>query len=132
MATFNHGNVSKFTLAGTPLDQWETSTSIDITREIKDVRPIGGAATSRVVGPYTGTISCEAGYDPALDLILSPIFLNSTPVSQTFSFQPAGTGGSTRAFTGSALLATYRVDASGSDVAMIRFTLAVVGTINSA
>ena len=132
MASFNHGNISKFTLASTSLDQWETSTSLDLTREIKDVRPIGGAATSRVVGPYTGTITCEAGYDPALDLILSPIFLNATPTASTFSFQPAGSGGGTRSFTGSALMATYRVDASGSDVAMIRYTLAVVGTVTSA
>jgi hypothetical protein len=129
MATFNHGNVAHFTLGGTDLSQYVTSVSTDLQREIKDVRPIGGNAVSKVVGPYSGTISCEAGYDPALDAILSPIFLAATPTSSTFSHQPSGTGGGTRAIAGNALLASYRVDDSGSDVAMIRFTLAIVGTV---
>jgi hypothetical protein len=127
--TFNHGNIAKFTLGGNSLDQWVTSVSTDLTREIKDVRPIGGNAVSKVVGPYSGTISCEAAYDPALDAILSPIFLAATPTSSTFSHQPSGAGGGTRAVAGSALMATYRVDTSGSDTASIRFTLAVVGTV---
>ncbi len=129
--TFNHGNVSKFTYNSVSMDQWVTSTSLDITREIKDVRPIGGNPVSRVVGPYMGTINVEFGYDPALDAILSPLFLAATPVSNAFAFQPAGSGGSTHSFSGSALLATYRTDASGSDVATIRATFAVVGTITS-
>jgi hypothetical protein len=131
MASFNHGNISKFTLGGTSMDQWTTSTSLDMTREIKDIRPIGGAAVSRVVGPYMSTLSVEFGYDPALDAILSPIFLASTPTSSTFSFQPAGSGGGTHTFSGSALMATYRTDASGSDVAKISATFAVVGTVTS-
>lgn len=131
MATFNHGNISKFNFSSNVLDSWIESTSLDLTREIKDVRPIGGAAVSRVVGPYMGTITCDAGYDPALDAILSPIFLASTPASASFNFQPSGSGGSNRSFQGVALLATYRVDASGSDVAKIHFTLAVVGTVTN-
>jgi len=131
MASFNHGNISKFTLGGTSMDQWTTSTSLDMTREIKDIRSIGGAAVSRVVGPYMSTLSVEFGYDPALDAILSPIFLASTPTASTFSFQPAGSGGGTHTFSGSALMATYRTDASGSDVAKISATFAVVGTVTS-
>lgn len=126
---FNHGNVAKLTLAAQDLSQWVTSASTDLQREIKDVRPIGGSAVSKVVGPYAGTISCEAGYDAALDAILSPIFLAATPTSSTFSHQPSGSGGGTRSIAGNALMATYRVDTSGSDVAMIRFTLAIVGTV---
>lgn len=129
--TFNHGNISKFTYNSVSLDQWVTTTSLDITREIKDVRPIGGNPVSRVVGPYMGTISVDFGYDPALDATLSPLFLAATPASNTFSFQPAGSGGGTHTFSGSALMATYRIDASGSDVAQIRTTFAVVGTITS-
>lgn len=131
MANFNHGNISKLTVAGNILDQWTTSTSLDMTREIKDVRAIGGAAVSRVVGPYMSTINVEFGYDPVLDAILSPIFLAATPTSSSFSFWPAGSGGGTHVFTGVALMATYRVDASGSDVAQIRATFAVVGTVTS-
>ena len=127
--TFNHGNISKFTLASNSLDQWVTNVSTDLQREIKDVRPIGGNAVSKVVGPYSGTINVEAAYDAALDAILSPIFLAATPTSSTFSHQPSGSGGGTRTIAGSALMATYRVDTSGSDTAGIRFTLAIVGTV---
>jgi len=129
--TFNHGNISNLTIGGNVLDNWVTSTSLDMTREIKDVRPIGGNPVSRVVGPYMATMNVEFAYDPALDAILSPIFLAATPTASTFSFKPAGSGGGTHTFSGSALMATYRVDASGSDVATIRATFAVVGTVTS-
>jgi hypothetical protein len=129
MATFNHGNVAHFTLGGTDLSQYVTSASTDLQREIKDVRPIGGNAVSKVVGPYAGTISLELGYDATVDAIIAPLFLASSPTTSTFSHQPSGTGGGTRAIAGNALVATYRVDTSGSDTAGIRVTLAVVGTV---
>lgn len=129
--TFNHGNIAKFMLGASSLDQWVTSVSTDMSREIQDVRPIGGNAVSKVVGPYSGTISVEAGYDPALDAIIAPLFLASSPTSSTFSHQPSGAGGGTRTIAGSALVASYRVDTSGSDVAGIRFTLAIVGTVTN-
>jgi hypothetical protein len=129
---FSHGNVANFTLGASNLSNYVTSASFDGSREIRDVRPIGGQPVSRVVGPYMATINLEGAYDPALDAILSPIFLAATPTSSTFDFEPSGTGGSNRSFTGSALLATYRVDASGSDVATWRATLAVVGTVANA
>lgn len=129
--TFNHGNVAKFTLGGTSMDQWVTSASTDLQREIKDVRPIGGNAVSKVVGPYSGTIALELAYDAAADAIIAPLFLASTPTSSTFSHQPSGPGGGTRTIAGNALVAAYRVDTSGSDVAGIRVTLAVVGTVTN-
>ena len=107
------------------------SASTDLQREIKDVRPIGGSAVSKVVGPYAGTISIEMGYDAAVDAIIAPLFLAAVPASSTFSHQPSGSGGGTRSIAGSALVATYRVDTSGSDVAGIRFTLAIVGTVTN-
>lgn len=127
---FNHGNVANFTLGANDLSDYVTSASFDGTREIRDVRPIGSNPVSRVVGPYMATINLEGAYDPALDAILSPIFLAASPSSSTFDFEPAGSG--QRSFTGSALMATYRVDASGSDVATWTATLAVVGTVANA
>lgn len=132
MADFNHGNIANFTLGVNDLSDWTTSASFDGSREIRDVRPIGGNAVSRVVGPYMATINLEGAYDKALDAILSPIFLAATPAATTFDFEPSGTGGANRSFTGSALMATYRVDASGSDVGTWRATFAVVGTIANA
>ena len=129
--TFNHGNVAKLTLGGNSLDQWVTSASTDLSREIQDVRPIGGNPVSKVVGPYSGTVSVECGYDPALDAIIAPLFLAATPTSSTFSHQPSGAGGANRNIAGSALVATYRVDSSGSDVGTMRFTLAIVGTVTN-
>jgi len=127
---FNHGNVANFTLGANDLSDYVTSASFDGTREIRDVRPIGSNPVSRVVGPYMATLNVEGAYDPALDAILAPIFLASVPATATFDFEPAGTG--QRSFTGNALMATYRVDASGSDVATWRATFAVVGTVANA
>ena len=129
--TFNHGNVATFQLGATDLSQWVTSVSFDGTREIKDVRPIGSNPISKVVGPYSATVNLEGAYDPALDAVMAPLFLASTPTASTFSYKPAGTGGGLRTFAGSALVASYRVDASGSDTAMWRSTLAVVGTVTN-
>jgi hypothetical protein len=132
MALFSHGNLANFWLGASDLSDWVTSASIDGSREIRDVRPIGANPVSRVVGPYMATINLEGAYDPACDAILSPLFLAGTPATSTFDFEPSGTGGSNRSFTGSAYVATYRVDSSGSDVATWRATLAVVGTITNA
>ena len=131
MAEFNHGNVANFTLGANDLSEWVTSASFDGTREIRDIRPIGSNPVSRVVGPYMATINLEFGYDPDLDAIMSPLFLAGTPTASTFEFEPAGDGVGTRSFDGSALVATWRVDATGSDVSTARATLAVVGTITN-
>lgn len=127
---FNHGNIANFTLGANDLSDYVTSASIDGTREIRDIRPIGSNPVSRVVGPYMATINLEGAYDPTFDAIMAPLFLAASPATATFDFEPAGSG--QRSFTGNALVATYRVDASGSDVATWRVTLAVVGTVANA
>jgi hypothetical protein len=131
MADFNHGNIANFTLASQDLSDWVTNVSVDLQREIKDVRPIGANPVSKVVGPYAGTISVECAYDKVLDAIIAPLFLAATPTTSTFDHEPSGSGGSNRSITGSALVASYRVDTSGSDTAGLRFTLAVVGTVTN-
>lgn len=131
MATFTSGNIATFTLAGTDISSYVTSVSPDLARDIKDVKPIGGSAISKVVGAYGGTISVECGYDPVLDAIVAALFLAATPASSTFSHRPTGSGGGTRAIAGNALVATYRVDTSGDDVAKLRFNLAIVGTVTN-
>src|SRR5262252_2728092 len=125
---FNSGNIATFLVGASDISQYTTSVSLDLTRDIKDIKPIGGSAVSKVVGPYAGTVSLEGGYDPALDAIMAPLMLATTPTTSTFTFRPAGSGGGTRAFTGSAYVATYRVDTPGDDTAKWRSELAVVGT----
>lgn len=132
MADFNHGNVANLTVAGNDLSDWVTNVSTDLQREIKDVRPIGGNPVSKVVGPYSGTISVECGYDKVLDAIIAPLFLAAVPTTSTFDHEPSGTGGSNRSVTGSALVASLRYDTSGSDTSGLRFTLAIVGTVTNA
>lgn len=131
MASFNNGNIAIFSLAGTDISQYVTNVSDDLARDIKDIKPIGGSPISKVVGAYGGTITVEAGYDPTLDGIVAPLFLAATPATSTFSHKPAGSGGGTRTIAGNALVATYRVDTSGDDVAKLRFTLAIVATVTN-
>lgn len=117
-------------VAGSDISQYVTSVSMDVTRDIKDIKPIGGSAVSKVVGPYAGTISLEGGYDPALDNIMAPLMLATTPAAQAFVYKPAGASGTT--FSGTGYIASYRVDAPGDDTATWRSEIAVVGTITHA
>lgn len=127
MATFNHGNISNFTVASQDISDWVTSVSLDSQREIKEVRPIGSNPVSKVVGPYASTMSVEAANDPALLAIIAPLYLAASPTTSTFDFENSGAAAAS--FSGSILFASLRVDDSGSDVATVRFTLAVNGTL---
>lgn len=127
MAVFNSGNIAQFTLGGTDLSQYITSVSTNIERDIKDIKPIGGNAGTKLVGSYSGTISLEGGYDPTLDGVLSALVLAATPATSTFAYKPSGASG--RTIAGSAYVASYRVDTPGDDTATWRAELAVAGTI---
>jgi hypothetical protein len=109
-----------------------TSVNISLERNISDINPIGGNAVSKLVGPYSATISLEGGYDPILDGILSTMMLAATPALQAFSYKPSGSGGGTRTIAGSGYLATFEVDTPGDDTATWTAEVAVVGTITDA
>lgn len=127
---FNSGNIATISIGGNDISQYTTSVSLDVTRDIKDIKPIGGSAVSKVVGPYAGTVSLEGGYDPALDNIMAPLMLATTPATQAFVYKPGGAAGTTLSGTG--YIASYRVDAPGDDTAKWKSELAVVGTITHA
>jgi hypothetical protein len=127
---FSSGNVAQFTLGGSDLSAYITSVSANIERDIKDIKPIGGAAGTKLVGSYSGTISLEGGYDPALDAILSALVLAATPATSTFAYKPSGAAG--RTIGGAAYVASFRVDTPGDDTATWRAELAVAGTITDA
>lgn len=129
---FNSGNIATFSLGGNDLSAYVTSVKVAITRDIKDIAPIGGAAISKLVGPYSGTISLEGGYDPAVDAILSAMMLAATPALQAFVHRPSGSGGGTRAIGGSGYLASYEVDTPGDDTATWTAEVAIAGTITDA
>lgn len=130
MAVFTSGNIAIFTLGGTDLSQYITSVSVNIERDIKDIKPIGGASGSKLVGAYSGTISLEGGYDPTLDGIMSALMLAATPAASVFTFKPSGAAG--RTIGGSAFVASYRVDAPGDDTSTWRAELAVSTAITDA
>lgn len=127
---FNSGNVAQFTLGGTDISQYVTSVSVNMERDIKDVAPIGGSAVSKVVGAYSGTVSLEGGYDPALDAVVSALMLAATPATSAWTHRPSGTGG--RTISGNAFVASFRVDTPGDDTATWRAELAVAGVITDA
>ena len=127
MATFNSGNIATFTLGATDISQYVTSVSMNIERDIKDIKPIGGSAATKLVGAYSGTVSLEGGWDPTIDGILSALVLAATPATSTFSFKPAGASG--RTLAGNAYVASYRVDTPGDDTATWRSELAIAGTV---
>jgi hypothetical protein len=124
---FSSGNIAQFTLGASDISQYITSVSVNIERDIKDIKPIGGTAGSKLVGSYAGTISLEGGYDPALDAIISALVLAATPTTSTFAYKPSGASG--RTIGGAAYVASFRVDTPGDDTATWRSELAVSGTI---
>jgi hypothetical protein len=129
---FSSGNIATFSLGGNDLSAYVTSVNISIERNISDINPIGGNAVSKLVGPYSATISLEGGYDPILDGILSTMMLAATPALQAFSYKPSGSGGGTRTIACSGYLATFEVDTPGDDTATWTAEVAVVGTITDA
>lgn len=126
------GSIATFTLDGNDLSAYISSVSTNIERDIKDFKPIGGNAGTKLVGAYSGTISLEGGYDPALDAIVSALMLATTPAAVPFIHRPSGVGGGTRAIGGNCYVASYRVDTPGDDTATWRAELAVTGTITDA
>lgn len=129
---FSSGNIATFSLGGNDLSAYITSVNVSISRDINDINPIGGNAVSRLVGPYSGTLSIEGGYDPAVDAILSAMMLAATPATQVFVYRPAGSGAGTRAIGGSGYLSSYEVDTPGDDTATWTAEVAVVGVITDA
>jgi hypothetical protein len=129
---FNFGNIATFSLGGNDISQYVTSVKISLDRDITDIKPIGGAAITKLVGPYGGTISLEGGYDAAVDAILSGMMLASTPVLQAFVYRPAGSGGGTRSISGNSYVSSYEVDTPGDDTATWTAELAIVGTVTDA
>lgn len=129
---FSSGTIATFSLGGSDISQYTTSVNISIERDVNDIKPIGGVAGSRLVGPYTGTISLEGGYDPVVDGILSAMMLAATPALQAFVYRPAGSGGGTRTISGSGYLSSYEVDTPGDDTATWTAEVAIVGTISDA
>lgn len=129
---FNSGNIATFSLGGNDLSAYVTSVNISFERNINEINPLGGNAVAKLVGPYSATVSLEGGYDPAADAILSAMMLAATPATQAFVYRPAGSGGGTRAISGSGYLSSYEVDTPGDDTATWTAEVAVVGTITDA
>ena len=129
---FSPGNIATFSLGGTDLSPYLTSVNVSLERDVTDINPLGGAAISKLVGPYGGTISLEGGYDPTADGVLSAMMLAATPALQAFVYRPAGSGGGTRTISGSGYLSSYEVDTPGDDTATWTAEVAIVGTVTDA
>lgn len=126
MPSFSGGDQATFSYNGTDLSDFISSVSLDTKRDIKDLQVIGGNAVSKIVGPISATINLEGFFDPTLDAALAPLILATTPTAHAFSYVPQGTGDT---FTGTAFLASYRVDTPGDDSAKWRAELAITGAI---
>lgn len=126
---FSSGNIATLSIGGNDISQYTTSVSMNTERDIKDVKPIGGAAGSKLVGSYSATVSVEGGYDPALEDILGPLMLATTPTTSAVIYRPAGSGAGTNSYSFSAYVASFRVDTPGDDTATWRSEWAVAGAI---
>jgi hypothetical protein len=123
-ANFVPGSDSVVTLDGNDISDWVTSSSIQSTRKITDVQPIGGNPVSKVVGATSSTINLDGGLDDDIDDIIAPLYNAADAV--TFS-RTVVTSGLTESC--SVYVANYNRDAPGDGYSKWTATLAVVGTI---
>jgi len=129
---FSSGNIATFSIGGTDISAYTTSVNISLERDVNDINPIGGAAISKLVGPYGGTISLEGAYDPTVDGTLSAMMLAATPALQAVIYRPSGSGAGTRAIGCQVYVSSYEIDTPGDDTATWTAELAIVGTVTDA
>ena len=125
-AEFVPGSDSVVTLNGTDISDWVTASSIQSTRRITDVQPIGGNPVQKVVGPYAVTINVDGGLDDDIDDIIAPLFYATVPTPVTFTRVVVSTGTTTSA---SVYVATYNTDAPGDGYSKFTMTLGVTGAV---
>jgi predicted secreted protein len=125
-ANFVPGSDSVVTLNGTDISDWVTGSTIDPTRKITDVTPIGGNPVSKVVGTYSTTITVDGGLDDDIDDIIAPLFYAATPTAVAFERTVVSSGVTMSA---DVYIASYRTDAPSDGYSKFTMTLAVKGTV---
>ena len=125
-AEFVSGSDSVVTLNAQDISDWVTGSSIQSTRRITDIQPIGGNPISKVVGPYAVTINVDGGLDDDIDDIIAPLFYATVPATVVFERTVVSTGVTTSA---NVYVASYNTDAPGDGYSKFTMTLAVSGTV---
>lgn len=96
-------------------------------RDISDLKVLGGNPVSRLVGSVATQGTIEGYFDPTVDEIFETAMNESTPVTRTLQFDPAGSATGARRFTGEAYISHYEVDTPGDDTSAWRADFVING-----
>lgn len=124
LSDFVSGSDSVVTINATDISDCVTGSSIQSTRRITDIQPIGGNDVGKVIGSSSTTINIDGALNDDSEDIFFPLYAAGDLVDFTRIIVATGSTTSCEAY-----IATYNRDAPGDGYTKFTMTLAVAGTV---
>lgn len=132
---FSHGNQAVFSIdateggALTSISTYVSKVGYSGSRDISELKRIGGTAVSRLVGAVASTYSIEGFYDPTVNAMFTLALAAATPVTRSIEYGPAGSTTGLPRQTAECFVASYAVDSDGSNPNTWKAELVVDGAV---
>jgi hypothetical protein len=123
---FQHGIKAELTLDGGVMTGYIEDASMDLARELAEIKVWGAESVARVAGLYSINFSINGAWDPALDADLLAAALSATPLA--LSFQPDGVID----YTLDVWVSSYSQNHSSTDKSTYSLTLQSTGDLTRA
>lgn len=122
---FQSGGVAVFLYGGTNVSTYLKSVTMTPSREIKDLKRLGGAQMAKITDVVGTEYKIEGWFDPIPDALFGTAVLSGTPIADTFKYGPQGTANNAPKYSGNAYVADYEVSTDAEDPGSFTVTLAV-------
>lgn len=123
---FSHGVKATLKVGALQLEGYAESTSMDLRRELAEIRVLGSGAVERVAGLRDVTFTADGPFDPTADAALYAAWNGDTAAA--IEFQPDGTV----SYTANAFIETYDISASSGDKCTYTVNLSGSGAVSRA
>lgn len=123
---FGHGINANLSIGGTAIEGYLESQSMDLRKELAEMRPLGGTAVQRVAGLEDCTFTADGGWDTTLDALLFNAWRAGTAVATVFS--PNGVIN----YTVNSIVESYNVNATSGDKTGFTVNLSGSGVVSRA
>lgn len=121
---FSHGVKATLQVEATNLEGYAESTSMDLRRELAEIRVLDSAAVQRLAGLRDVTFTAEGPFDPTADAALFAAWNGDTPVTVTYKPDGAVT------YTANCLVESYNISASSGDKCTYSVNLSGTGAVS--
>ncbi len=138
MPTFTFGNIATSRIDSTDggslsdISNVVTNVKFSAKRDISEIKPQGGAAVSRLVGPVAATFTLEMAFDPTVAAMFSSASAAATPVTRSFEHGPAGNTTGQPKETCEVYIASYEHEADSENPTTMTAELVVSGAVTYA